>query len=210
MPSKLELYNDALAHNGERKLASLTEAREPRRKLDDQWDRGLRYCLEQGLWNFAMRSGQFDSSPSLTPAFGYQFAFEKPSDWIRTAQVSADERFSQPLLNYSDEQGIWYADVDPIFVQVVSDDTAYGLDLSLWPETFAEYVACHLARKIVRGLTSSITDFDELLKLEKRLLNSARAKDAMNQAIGFPPRGSWSRSRSGGNAQYYNTDGRPR
>lgn len=210
MASRLEIYNDALAHLGERKLASLTEAREPRRKLDDQWDRGVRYCLEQGLWNFALRTVQVDSSASFTPTFGYTKAFEKPTDWIRTAVISDNEMLSPPLLRYSDEVDLWYADVDPLFAQYVSDDTTYGADVSRWPETFAEYVACHLARKICRGLTSSLSDFDELLKLERKLRADARSKDAMNQAPAFPPQGTWSRSRSGGAGTYYNQDGRPR
>jgi hypothetical protein len=197
MASKLEIYNDALSHLGERKLASLAEAREPRRRLDDQWDRGLRYCLEQGLWNFAMRVVQVNHSADFAPAFGYGFAFEKPIDWIRTAQVSDNESLTPPLKRYSDERDLWYADCDPIFVQYVSDDAAYGLDLSLWPETFAEYVAVHLARKICQGMTSSESRHEELLKLEKKMRTDARSKDAMNQPAGFPPQGTWSRSRAG-------------
>jgi hypothetical protein len=38
--SKLKLYNDALGILGERRLASLTENREPRRVLDEVWDAG--------------------------------------------------------------------------------------------------------------------------------------------------------------------------
>jgi hypothetical protein len=195
MASKLEIFNDALAHLGERKLASLSEAREPRRRLDDQWDRGLRYCLEQGLWNFAMRSVQIDHSAQFTPAFGMRFAFVRPADWIRTALISDNENMEPPLLRYHDERDLIYADCDPIFVQYVSDDPTYGLDLSLWPETFAEYVAVHLARKICQGMTSSESRHAELVKLEKKMRVDARSKDAMNQAVGFPPQGTWARSR---------------
>jgi hypothetical protein len=145
-----------------------------------------------------MRVVQIDHSTSHTPTFGYVHAFVKPNDWIRTYLLSDNEEMEPPLLRYADERELWYADCDPIFVQYVSDDSTYGLDLSLWPETFAAYVACHLARKTCQGMTSSESRHDELMKLEKKLRLDARAKDAMNQPAGFPPVGSWVRSRGSG------------
>src|SRR5688572_33121578 len=110
MTSKLDLYNQALLILGERRLASLSEAREPRRALDDAWDSSLRFCLEQGFWNFAMRAIEAQASASVVPTFGYAHAFTKPSDWIRSYQVSASETFDPPLLNFVDEPNTWYAD----------------------------------------------------------------------------------------------------
>src|SRR5215813_10724733 len=207
MTSKLEVYNLALRHLGERKLASLAEAREPRRAIDDVWERGVRYCLEQGLWNFALRTVLLDASPSISPAFGYTHAFAKPGDWIRTAQVADNETLRPPLLDYSDEADLWYANCDPLYVQYVSDAVSYGFDLSRWTETFTEYVAVTLARRICKGITSSESVHDELMRLEKRARSDARAKDAMNQAVAFPPQGTWVRSRTGGRT-HHNTDNR--
>lgn len=198
MAAKLAVYNDALSQLGERKLASLSEARPPRYYLDDHWDEGLRYCLEQGLWNFALRTVQLDSSASIGPEFGFTYAFEKPDDWIRTAQMSAGERLDPPLLQVSEEGGYWYADIDPLYVQYVSDSVSYGLDLSRWPSTFTTYVATYLARKIASNLTGSEEKIDRLVKMEKRARMDARAKDALNQPIGFAPTGTWARSRGSG------------
>ncbi|HET99682.1 MAG TPA: hypothetical protein ENH89_04810, partial [Aurantimonas coralicida] len=64
---QLALYNIALAAVGERSIASLTEGREPRRLLDEIWNRGagaIEYFLEQGYWNFAIRTVQIDRSTS--------------------------------------------------------------------------------------------------------------------------------------------------
>ena len=85
MPSKLTIYNGALAVVGDRKLASLSENREPRFKLDDIWDNEIiDRVLQMGQWNFAKRTVALSASPSVSPSFGYQFAFDKPVDFIRT------------------------------------------------------------------------------------------------------------------------------
>ncbi len=196
MTSKLAVYNSALLHCEERKIASLTENREPRRVLDDAWDSAVSFCLEQGYWNFAMRSVQMDSSASVSPAFGYSYAFTKPEDWVRTFHLSVSETFEPPLNEFNDEGGYWYSNCDPMWAKYVSSDTAYGLDLSLWPETFAEYVAIRLAVKIVKRLTGSDPSLDRLLGMEKKARKDALSKDAMNEGVQRPPTGTWVRSRS--------------
>jgi hypothetical protein len=45
-----------------------------------------------------MRSVAVDSSVSLTPSFGFSYAFEKPTDWVRTNVMSAMEGFDPPLI----------------------------------------------------------------------------------------------------------------
>src|SRR3546814_15520749 len=90
--TQLSLYNGALRLCGEAKLANLTEDREPRYVLDDVWDDGaLRHCLQQGLWNFAMRTVEAEYSPSVEPSFGFRRAFDKPIDWVRPAAMARSE-----------------------------------------------------------------------------------------------------------------------
>ncbi len=194
MTSKLSLYNETLLLLGEEKLASLAEARAPRYALDDVWDAGLRYCLEQGFWNFAMRAVQADASASVTPTFGFAYAFTKPDDWIRTYQVGDNENLNPQLDRFVDEPNYWYADCDPLYVKYVSSDTAYGLDLSIWPETFANYVAHYFAKRTCKRITGG-SPSDDLLRDEKRAKADARSKDAMNEPPGRPPTGSWVNSR---------------
>lgn len=198
MTSRLTLYNGALMICGERKLASLTENREPRRLLDDVWTRGaVRFCLEQGQWKFAQRTSKLIYDPSITPSFGYQRGFEKPTDWVRTTKLCSDESFTMPLLRYQEEAGFIFADMDNIYVSYVSDDTTYGSDLSLWPETFREYVECYLASRIVRRLTQSGPTEDMVRTDLKRLLIDARSKDALQGPTAMVPNGTWSESRRG-------------
>jgi hypothetical protein len=196
--SKLSIFNGALLALGERKLSALSEARPGRRRLDSVWDDdGVKSCLQAGFWNFAMQSIELTHSPSIDPAFGFRYAFDKPTDWVRTAVVSADENFSDELLNYEDQGGYWYADFDPIYIRYISDDNAFGMDIANWPANFTRYVEHYFALRITKATNNSSNDADAMEAKVKRLLNEAKATDAMDEATKMLPPGSWSRSRRG-------------
>jgi hypothetical protein len=202
--TQLALYNEALRLCGERKLTSTSENREPRRVLDSVWDAEFRnYVLEQGLWNFATRTVQIDYSPSVDPEFGYTYAFDKPTDWIRTVAISEDEYFTDPLLRYNDDTAYWFADAESIYVRYISNNSSYGLDYAKWPASFTRYVATHLAAEASPRLTHNENTTARLEKKAAHRLTDAQAKDALNQPTVFPPRGSWLRARtSGSNSRY--------
>lgn len=199
MTTRLELYNDALTLCGERVLSSLTEAREPRRLLDQVWDSdGYKACLEAGQWRFAMRSVQLDYDTDITPAFGYQRAFLKPTDWCATSALCSDEYFKTPHLQYNDEAGYWYSDLDTIYVRYVSNDASYGGDLSLWTTRFTDYVAAHFAAKIIFKLTPDQNKLSAMLTIEDKRKKEAKNHDAMSDSTKFPAQGSWVQARQGG------------
>lgn len=199
MTTRLDRYNKTLLELGERKLASLTENRAPRRILDEAWDDDfVNYCLESGLWNFAIRTAELTYEPSIEPDFGYQRAFARPDDFVRLAGIASDEYFSNPLTQYSDEAGYWFSDLDTIYVRYVSNDSQYGNDLSLWPSSFSRWFSIELAARTCEAITGSASKVDVLEKKSKKFLMEARSKDAMNEGASFPPAGRWVRSRRGG------------
>jgi len=197
--TRLVLYNKALTEFlGERKVASLTEDREPRRALDDAWDGGaVKYCLEQGNWKFAQRVSEITYNVSVVPAFGYTRAFDKPTDQVKLTKLCSDEYLNQPLTEYTEEAGRYYADVDSIYIAYISDGVTYGNDLSLWPESFANVVACYLAAQCCIRLKQSETAKEALEKKLVKLLVDARSKDAIQGPTQFLPPGGWSTARGG-------------
>lgn len=198
MASKLALYNEALGHLGERKLSALSENREPRRVLDDYYDGTLNYCLARGFWNFAMRAVSMTESATITPQFGWTFAFEKPTDWIRTFMVSDNENFYPLLARFNDEASVIYCDSSPLYFKYVSNDASYGLNLSAWPETFTVYVGLRLAWMACRRVGQlSAEDKKALYDLQKRECGIAGGVDAMDEPPMQPPTGTWAQSRNG-------------
>jgi hypothetical protein len=204
MTSQIQLYNGALRLCKERRLTALTDSSEPRKLLDDAWDDGstggaVKHCLQLGQWTFAMRTGMIDYTPSVTPGFGYRYAFSQPSDMVRVSAICSDEYFNSPLTEYADERQYWYSDLQTIYVRWVSNGSGYGADLSLWPESFVKLVESYLALEIVANLTQGE---DRVMIVEKafnKALKSAKSLDAMNKPTMFLPEGSWSRSRRGNN-----------
>lgn len=203
MATKLGIYNRALVRVlGERKVLSVTEDREPARLLSTVWDDGfVRSVLEMGQWNFAARTREISYNPSVEPDFGYQRAFDKPSDWVRTCRLSADEYFSVPLLHNDDDMDYWFCDENTIYVRYISDDSSYGGDLSKWPESFANFAAHQLALEVVNAITSSATTAERLEKKTAKMLTRARSMDAMNQPPSFSAPGSWVSARYGGSGK---------
>lgn len=194
--SRLKIYNAALTICGEREIASLTEDREPRRLLDTVWDNdGVNACLEMAQWKFAMRSVRIDYDADVTPDYGYSRAFSKPTDWVLTSAFCSDEFFRVPNTRYVDESGYWYSDIDEVYVKYVSDDASYGNDLSLWPATFADYVAAHFAAKIIFKLTSDKEKRKEVIDWRDKQLTTAKNKDAMAGPQQFPAPGNFVTSR---------------
>lgn len=203
MAELLSVYNQILLALGGRELDTLSVQTSERRTLDTLWTPGLRYCLSRGQWKFATRTGKL-TPESAAPSIGFTFAFAKPADWVRTTGLSTDDRFFNPLNHYVDEQGFWFADVSPLYLRYVSNDDEFGGKLSVWPTTFERFVVAHLAAELyVRfsagmGQGASAAGLATLRKLERDAFKEAAGEDAMNGPAGFPPTGSWVRSRLGG------------
>lgn len=196
--TKLRIYNGALGIIGERALGSLTENRGSRRALDLIWDdSGVDDCLEAGQWYFAMRSQRITYDPSITPDWGYKRVFDKPEDHIRTCGVCQDEMFNVPLLGYREEAGFWYANLDTIFVRFVSNDAAFGGDMSLWPGTFTEFVKGHFAFLVALPITQDKNKVALAEAYRSQALRDAKSKGAMADPTTFPAEGAWTSSRRG-------------
>ena len=199
--TKLSIFNGALRVLKETPLTQnevTNNTREPARLLNAVWtDGGVDDCLEAGQWRFAKRAVMLDYTPSVEPDLdygGYQHAFEKPDDFVRICGMWTDGWQGQPLTDYREENGYWLADLETIWITYVSNDAAYGLDYSLWPQSFRKFVHAHFASEIAGPLTSQ---GKETLQLRKMLLREALAIDGMADPTKFLPVGSWVRARGG-------------
>lgn len=199
---RLDVYNGALRRLGSRRLASLTENREPRRVLDGIWNNGalVNYALERGEWNFALRSVQGAYNASITPGFGFRRAFDKPDDFRRLAGLSADEYFRRPLTaeEYTDEGGYWLSDNDTLYIRYVSSHDNYGYDSSRWTESFRYYLETCMALEACERITNSDTKMQLIERDQRKYLTQAKSTDAMQEGVKFRPAGAWASSRGGG------------
>jgi len=193
---RLGVYNDALRICGERKLASLTEAVEPRRLLDAAWDDNFADTwLEEADWKFATRASKLGNDESIDPPFGVKFAYNHPEDMARLSGIYQDEYMQVPLRSYRTEGKFWFTEYSvEIYITYVSNDASFGGDIGLWPASFGRYVAAFLANEIAPRLKNDVN----LEKIEKVLAKrklSAESKDAIKNPSRELPKGTWTRSR---------------
>ena len=200
-PTQLSLYNGALLLLGVGILSDTSEDREPRRVLDNVWNRrAIDYCLRQGLWNFAIKTWETAYDTTIDPDFGFPYAFAKPSDWIKTAAVASDDRFRNLLKgsDYRDEAGHWWADIPTLYIRYVSNDDDYGTDYTIWTPDFERFVEAYLAKMAGPKIKGASV---ERIKLAESLFDKLRAEansfDAADDGPSEPPMGSWARARLG-------------
>jgi hypothetical protein len=201
--TQLSLYNGALLEIGERRLSTVTDNVESRRVLDDVWDEGaVDHCLKQGEWMFASRSQEIAKHISVTPSFGFANAFSIPSDHIRTIMLATDEYFQCPLTaftsNFETAGQYWYADIDPLYVRYVSNDSGYGGDKSLWTTDFIQAVQTYLASRVCLRLTQNAERSRELKSASLQSFRNAATLSAMEGPPKSFPTSSFVRARLGG------------
>ncbi len=195
--SKLDLYNLALLEMKASPLASLTEAKESRRVLDVHYPRVLAYMMEQGFWNFAMRTVKITQDEAITPEFGYAMAFNKPDDWVRTYAISLSDRLEPILSQYIEESNLWFADSGPIYVRYVSNENSgYGFDLTRWTERFVKAFYFELAARSCSKIAGSSDGMkDDLEKKAAVFLSQAQQFEALREPAQMLPQGRWNAGR---------------
>lgn len=195
MADRLAIYRAACRLLGEQRVASLTEISPTRIALDDAWRETGDWLLARGLWNFAIRTVELSQDDDIEPLFGYQYAFSKPEDWVRTASIADEGTFREGLLQYEDEANYWYADCDPLYVRYVSDDDEYGWNVGAWRQPFAKAFATRLAFESGLPITGDKSNRNDMEALAERRLREAKTLDAVDERVQVSPRGRLVRSR---------------
>lgn len=173
-----------------------------RRHLDTIWDEDPRqYMLEKYIWTFALKTFEWNYNSDIEPDFGYQYVFDKPSDYVRLASISTDEYLQWPLRVYETDGNYFYCDHQTIYLKYVSNDTSYGFDYSLWPKSFEQMTAIYMAKELVPALNKSTKDFERLEYQWDEVYAEAKSVDFMEQPTKFPPQSSWARSRRQGGGE---------
>ena len=178
MATQLDLYNDALLLLGQRRLASLTEDREPRYRLDGAYNReAIRYCLELVQPQFASKTALLNS-PTAGTTFSYTHTL--PDDYVSVVGVFSDARLDQDIHRYVIEGLTLQADYQTAYLRYTSD--AYSMDA--WDASFVRVVGAYLAVETATRLSTE--DYDRLaLKFNERI-EAAKAIAAKNAPSARP------------------------
>lgn len=158
---KVSLYNDALLLIGERKLSSISEAREPRYILDSIWDIGaVNYCLDLIRPKFATLTAKITSSVTDTD-HGYANVFTIPATYLSMVDVYSDAALDQPISRYFIEAKKLACNYSTIYLRFNADTTVAipsGTDFSLVTPTFSKVISAYMAREMALRLSSDDAD----------------------------------------------------
>lgn len=153
----LDLYNEALLLLGQRQLASITEDREPRHRLDGAYNRlAVEYCLQIVQPSFA---GTTVKLGSPVPGTTFTYTHALPTDEVDVISVFSDQSLDQPITRYIKEGGAISCDYDTIWVRYISN--ALAMDIDAWPAAFFKVVGAYLALQTATRLSP-----DEYEKIE--------------------------------------------
>lgn len=186
MADKLTIWNNALYHIGEGRLTTLTDDVEARYVFDARWPTVALDGLAQGDWNFAQKTAELTASTTTTVIPGYEFAFDHPTDWVRTIAYNFVADFSHTFffdmadMDVYEERGSWFTNSEQFFVRYVSSDFSQDANLTVYPPTYVEYISALLAVRTVERLTQGRTKKEDLDVDVKKLLLKAKSNDARN------------------------------
>lgn len=195
MADRLEIYKGALRLLGPTELAALTDDRPERHRLDDAWRPAVDFLLTKGMWNFSIRAQELQQDEDVEPLFGYQYAFSKPDDWLRTVSISLTAQYEEGFEQYEDETSYWYADIDPMYVRFVSSDEAYGWNVGAWRQPFAKALEAYLAFECGLPISDDRGNRNDLYNLFKARLADAKTLDAIDERVRTKPTGRLVRAR---------------
>lgn len=197
MTTRIEVYNGALIKLGERRLATLSDNRPERRTLDALWADTMAYMIEAAMWNWASRTEELQPSDTVTPNFGYTYAFEKPDDYVRIVKISDNDTLVPTLEDFMEEGDYFFAWSDPLYLQYISNDTLYGADPGKWTASFTRAFVLELAYRASPQVGANAKVQEMLFKEKKDALLYAKGKDVVNQAMSVLPPGRLTSSRRG-------------
>jgi hypothetical protein len=160
-------------------LGSNVQVRNHRGKLtwemSQHWDHAVKYCLEQGAWNFASRRARLvtgseqipgdewdtiiegyslgsveDDDESTVPLSEYTYGYTMPSDFVHKIWLKADP---SDMLECDHQflKDLVMTNVEPVILEYVSNDTD-AVDPDNWTATFTEAVAAYLSALTVPEL----------------------------------------------------------
>lgn len=194
MPSKTDIANNAIRMVGGQPITSFTQGVPNSNVISEMYD-PLRIELLAYPWGFAKTYVKLNRY-STVPAFGFDYAYLLPFDWVYTVSVHESDAGTQPILYKQaqiDSQNAIFTDSEDVYLVYTHNEE----DPNLWSPQFRRAMTSALARDLSLPIADSGTLHDRFTKQAKRDLLTAKSANGLNSFPNFRPRGSWANSRNG-------------
>lgn len=162
--TSVEICNAALSRCGARRIVSLDESSEEARTCSLHYGPVRDALLRSHRWNFA-KARQELARLADAPAFGWDFQYQLPSDWLRTLEFNGSETNDEQADDYDIEGDKLLTDAETaemVYIRRIEDE---GLQDSLFNQALILRLGAAISRKITGsdGLGASLLEEAEKL-----------------------------------------------
>lgn len=147
--TQVGICNSALLKLGAKTIGSITENTKEAQLCKAMYDIVRDEVLQSHPWNFAIKRTPVLSADATAPLFGYDYAYQIPSDCLRVIETNYDETVED--VDYAIEGAFIVCDYTDFQLRYIYRNT----DESSWSSMFAEAMAWRLARAIAYAMTNS-------------------------------------------------------
>lgn len=202
MASATDIVNVALRRIGAARIANLaTDGTKEALVARDLYDAARRDLLASHNWNFATKRVHKSSSTAAdigtTPAFGYDYAYKIPDDFLRMVSVhpsDSDAATVEYRLEYqSDSDRVLLCDATEVYLKYIFDLE----DVNVMSEGFRDALAWRLARDFAGALSKSAAAAEQADGAYRKQLSRAKSVDGVEDFPDSMAEGSWARARFG-------------
>ena len=191
MATEAGICNSALSKLGNNRINSLTEGTPAANLCLEQYGKLRDHLLRSHDWNFAASRVKL-AQLSSTPAFGYDYQYALPSDWMRTISVHPGDSRKGHIADYatesSDAEGrVLRTDCRDVYLRYVRKVE----DPNVMDPAFREALAWRLAMELAVPLAKSGSLRDRMAAGFEDALAIAKSIDGQDDPPQVLPDGDW-------------------
>ena len=186
MTSEVAICNAALTKVSNNRITSLTEGSTAGNLCNEMYERIRDRLLRRHIWNFNKKRVKL-AQLSTAPVFGWTYAYQLPSDWVRNIAVHADSSGLSPTHDYETEGRTILADHENLYL-------VYGAritDPNDFDDMFREALAYALAVELAVPLAKSATLRDRMDAAFQAYVMEAQTIDGQDDPPQYPPESGW-------------------
>lgn len=190
--------NWALIKLGITTISSEDDQSEPARKARLLFDAVARAELCKNPWSFTIQRVALASN-TVSPVFGYQYAYDLPADCLRTVTIGEVYSFNLGMGYSTDDapflierKKVLTDDAGPLYIRYVIDVTETPGE---WDPTFGEAFACKLARELCNTLSKVANRKVDMDNEYKTAIREAKRVNAIQQPPQNKTEETWTISR---------------
>lgn len=185
MASVVGICNSALIKLGATPVMSLNDGSKNANLCNAQFERLRDELLRSHVWNFASARRSL-AQLAESPSFGFDYAYQLPSDWLRTVSVHDDDA-GRGAVEYKIEGRRLLSNASGIHLRYIREVT----DPNDMDAAFRETLAWKIAADLALPITQSTTTREQMTEGLRRALANARSVDAIEDFPEAFPESDW-------------------